>query len=188
MQQKQMIFQRIVMFAARVLTAAMLVVALGFCTDIYNLNYHADSSSSLLYVKGAELYYQVQPFNRTLLNDAAILAALCIAMFATLTHRRRLYYASNYITTLAYCGFAGYLAGTLFANAQFIKGKFLKIDFERLREIKEMLNMRYSESTLVLDAACALSFAVFALVACLIINLVWKTVWMRIERAKGAAI
>lgn len=183
MQHKQLLFQRIVMAAALVLTCLTFVIALGFATDIYYLNYHADPGSTLLYVEGAELYYQIQPFNQALLRDAAILMVLCLFMFIFLTHRRRLYYLSNYVTTAAYCGFAGYLAATLLANALYIKHKFLQINFERLQEVTDMLNMRYSESTFMLDASCAVSIALFVLVACLLINLIWKTVWMRKEKA-----
>lgn len=187
MQQQQLLYQRIVIFAALVLTCMVFALSLGFSTDLYSLNYHADPSSSLLYVKGAELYYQVQPFNKAFLRDAAIQLVLCVLLFVFLSHKRRLYYLSNYLTSLLFCGFAGYQAATLLVNAQYIRAKYLQIDFERMREITEMLNMRYTESTFMLDAAIALSYALFGLIACLMINLVWKSVWMRRERREARA-
>ncbi len=189
MQQKQLVLQRVVMVAALVLSCLTFVVALGFSTDVYNLNYHADSSSTLLYVDGAELFYQIQPFNKQLLRDAAILMVLCALMFVFLTHKRRLYYVSNYITTAVYAGFAGYLAATLLANSLYIKELYGKVDFERMKEVTEMLNMRYMESTFMLDASITVSILLFVLILFLIINLILKSVWMRKEKAnaKGAA-
>ena len=182
MDHKQMAYQRCILTAALVLSSIAFLYALGFATDIYSLVYHADSSSSMLYVEGAEIYYQIQPFNKVLLRYATILFVLCLAMFITLTHRRRLYYTTNYVTTIGFLGYAGYLGTTLLVNVLYIKQRYLIIDFERVKEVTDLLNLNYVESTMMLDIGIGLSMALYALAAGLIINLIWKTVNMVKEK------
>lgn len=166
----------------------MFLFSLGFATDLYSLNYHTDSGSSLLYVEGAELYYQIQPFNKTFLRDAAIQFALCIMMFVTLTHRRRLYYVTNYITTIVFSVFAAYLSATVILNALYIRQLYLKIDFPRMKEVTDTLDLRYVQSTVMLDFCIVLSVLLCLLVVGLAANLIWKTSNMRKEKLhmKGA--
>ena len=179
---KQMAYQKMILFAALVLSSIALMYSLGFATDLYSLNYHSDSSSSLLYVEGAELYNQIQPFNRALLQYATILFGLCMTLFMTLTHRRRLYYATNYITTIAFSGYTAFLGTTLLLNALHAKQQYLAIDFKQVKEVTDMLNIRYVKSTFMLDLGMLLSIAHYLLVAGLIINLVWKTANMNKEK------
>ena len=182
MKQRQMVYQKFIIFAALVLSSIAFLYSLGFATDLYSLNYHSDPSSSLLYVEGADLYYQIQPFNKILLRDAAIQFVLCILMFAVLTHRRRLYYISNYITSMVFAGFAGYLGASILVNALYIRHEYLKIDFERMKEVTDMLKLRFVDSTFMLDFGIALSIALFLLVFGIIVNLIWKTANMRKEK------
>ena len=67
-------------------------------------------------------------------------------------------------------------------NALYIKQKYLAIDFDRVREVTELLNLRYVESTFMMDFGIVLSIVLFALVAGLMINLIWKTVDMVKEK------
>ena len=105
------------------------------------------------------------------LKYATIQFALCIVMFAFLTHRRRLYYPTNYISSIAFSGYAGFVSMTILLNALYIKQQYLAIDFERMKEVTDMLNMRYVESTFMLDFGVALSIALIALAVGLIANL-----------------
>ncbi len=182
MDYRQMRYQKIMLVAALVLSSISFVYSLGFATDLYNLIYFADPSSSMLYVEGADIYYLIQPFNMSLLKYTAILLGLCLTMFMTLTHRRRLYYTSNYITTIAFLGYAGFLGSTILINALYIKQQYLMIDFNRVKEVTDLLNLRYVESTMMLDIGIGLSAALFLLAAGLAINLVWKTVDMSKEK------
>lgn len=184
MKTKQMVYQKFIVIAALVLASITFLYALGFATDLYSLNYHSDPSSSLLYVEGADLYYQIQPFNKILLRDAAIQFGLCILMFVFLTHRRRLYYISNYITTIAFSGFAVYLGMTIIANALYIRNEYLKVDFERMKEITDMLQLRYVNSTFMMDFGVVLSVLLCMLAAGLAINLIWKSRNMKKEKTK----
>jgi hypothetical protein len=187
MDHKQMAYQKCILIASLVLSSIAFVYALGFATDLYNLVYYADPSSSLLYVEGAEIYGQIQPFNKVLLGYVTIQFVLCIAMFLTLTHKRRLYYATNYITTIGFSGYAAYIGLTILVNVLFIKQRYLMIDFNRVKEVTDSLNLRYVESTFMLDFGIGLSIALFVLAAGLIVNLIWKTVnMMKEKRQRGA--
>ena len=181
-------YQKTILFTALALVSVLFMFSLGFATNLYSLNYHTDKSSSMLYVEGSELYDNIQPFNRQLLRDSAILLLLCITMFVTLTHRRRLYYISNYITTSVFIIFGAYYGATLIVNALYIKQLYVKIDFEKIKEITEMLNLRFVHSTFMLDFEIVLSVLLLMLSAGLLFNLAWKTMNMRKERKeqKGA--
>lgn len=173
---KQMAYQKFIVIAALVLSSMAFLYALGFATDLYTLNYHSDSNSSMLYVEGAELYNQIQPFNKALLKSAAILFGLCLTLFVTLTHRRRLYYATNYITTICFSGYAVSFGAAVLQKALYVRHRYLAIDFEKMKEITDMLNMRYVKSTLMMDVGLVLSIGFFLLTAGLMMNLIWKTV------------
>ena len=185
---KQMKYQKAVLFAALVLVSALFMFSLGFATNLYSLNYHTDEGSSMLYVEGSQLYDNIQPFNRQLLRDSAIQLLLCIAMFVTLTHKRRLYYASNYITTSVFSVFALYYGATLIVNSLYIKQLYLQIDFERIKEITEMLNLRYVHSTFMLDLGMVLSVLLIIASAALILNLAWKTINMKKEKKQKEGV
>lgn len=185
MQNAQMKLQKAAVVTALIITSLVFVYALGFASDMYSLSFHADSSSKTFYVEGAELYYGVQPFNMQLLREALILMILCIGLFATLTHRRRLYYASNYISSCLFAAFAVYVGIFNLVNVLFIKQLYLQLDFERIREITEMLRMRFVQSTFMLDCGIVLSGLLFFVAAALLLNLWWKAARMRQERREA---
>lgn len=187
MQNAQMKAQKATVVLAFIITSLVFVYALGLATDMYSLSFHADPSSKTFYVKGAELYYGIQPFNKQLLREALILLVLGIGLFTTLTHRRRLYYTSNYIASGLFTAFAVYLSAFNLMNVLFIKQLYLKIDFERIKTVTEKLRMRYVESTLMLDIGCVLSVLLVVIAVALVANLIWKTVLMRRER-KGESL
>ncbi len=185
---KQMKFQKITVIAALVLACTMFMFALGFATNLYSLNYHTDSGSSMLYIEGAELYFNIQPFNRQLFRDSFIQMLLCISMFLFLTHKRRLYYVSNYITTTAFSIFSFYYGATLIVNALYIKQLYVQLDFERMKEITDMLNLRFVYSTFMMDMGVVLSIILFITSLALVANLIWKTINMRNERKQMGGI
>ena len=185
MQNAQMKVQKAAVIAALIIASLVFVYALGFATNMYSLSFHADSTSKTFYVEGAELYYGIQPFNMQLLREALILFLLCIGLFATLTHRRRLYYASNYVSSCLFAVFAVYVGIFNLVNVLFVKNLYLQLDFERIREITEKLRMRFVQSTLMLDCGLVLSVLLFLIAAVLLGNLLWKTAQMRKERREA---
>jgi hypothetical protein len=182
MQQFQLKFQRVLITGCLILAAGSVLYALGFATDLYPLIYHTDPGSSLFYVPGAEVYTAIQPFNRAFFMHTIWLFLVCVTLFLSLTHRRRLYYASNYITSVAFAGGCAALGAELITHALEFKAAYLLVDFERLREVTEAMKLDYVESTFMLDLGIALSALLFATAALVCLNLVLKTVWMRQER------
>jgi len=181
-QKTQLTLQKITVFGSIVLASLMIVYALGFSTNIFNLMYHSDPDSRLFYVPGAELYLEAQPFNRLLFSHALALFAVCITMFVTLTHRRRLYYISNYITSLAFAGYAVYVGNMMLGKAAEYKGRYLEVDFERLLAVTERFRMNYSDSTFMLDTGMVMSVLLMVFAGLLVVNLVLKTIWMSREK------
>ncbi len=186
MQAIQMKYQRILVVGCLVLASAMILYALGFSTDLYSLSYHSNPDSTLFYVPGAELYLDVQPFNRAFFNHTLLYFVACVLLFLSLTHRRRLYYASNYIISLVFAIASAALGFELFTNANRFKSVYLAVDFIRLREVAERMKMDYVQSTRMLDLGVALSFLLFAAAAAILINLALKTSWTRRERWEEA--
>ena len=182
MQKFQLKYQKFTAFLALVAAAANFVYALGFATDLYSLSYHRDPKSTLLYVEGAELYNTVQPFNHRLLQYSLLLLVLSITIFMFIGHRRRLYFASNYITSGAFAAFAAFMGWFIRSNNAEFKDKYLKIDFARMREVTEFLNIRYVESTLFLDIGLYLGYVLYAVAALVVLNLLLKLLWTGAEK------
>ncbi len=187
MQRTQLKVQKPVMILALVMGVLTFVFALGFATDIYSLSYYTDSSSKVFYVEGAELYNNIQPYNRTLLNQSVILLLIAASNFFFMAHKRRLYYISNYLTGVAFAGFSVYIGSQLIQYAMVIKDLYSRVDFVKLKEISEMRGSRYVESTFMMDCGIVLSILLFVAAAVIIANLVVKTLWMREEKKALAA-
>jgi hypothetical protein len=182
MQQFQLKLQRVLMTGCLILAAGSVLYALGFATDFYPLIYHTDPGSSLFYVPGSEVYNTVQPFNRAFFMHTIWLFIVCVTLILSLTHRRRLYYASNYITSAAFAVGCTALGVELLTHALEYRAAYLLVDFERLKEVTETMKLDYVESTFMLDLGIALSALLFVAAALVCLNLVLKTIWMRQER------
>ncbi len=182
MQAVQMKYQRILMVGCLVLASAMILYALGFSTDLYSLSYHSNPDSALFYVPGAELYLEVQPFNRAFFNHTLLYFVACVLLFLSLTHRRRLYYASNYIISAVFAVSSAALGYELYTNALRFKETYLLVDFIRMREVADRMKLEFTQSTRMLDIGVLLSFLLFAAAAALLINLALKSAWTRRER------
>ena len=127
MQKFQLTLQKFTVYGSVVLAAITIAYALGFSTDLHSLSYHVDEASRLLYVPGAELYTEAQPFNRLFFLHSIGLFAVCITMFVTLTHRRRLYYPANYITGAAFAGYAVYTGCLLAEKSNEYKEMYIRL-------------------------------------------------------------
>ena len=102
MYKKQLTFQRIVCFAALVVGALFFVYSLGILTDLFDMLYNQIPNPNNLdseKVKGARIYYSMQPFNRTLLRASIGMIVLSCLLFLTTTHSRRKYYVGNAVAT-----------------------------------------------------------------------------------------
>ena len=102
MYKKQVAFQKIVCFAALIAGALFFIYSLGIMTDLYDTLYSMIPNPNKLdsaKVSGARIYYDMQPFNRTLLRASIGMIVLACLLFITNTHSRRKYYTGNAAAT-----------------------------------------------------------------------------------------
>ena len=64
MYKKQMTLQRIVCYALLIAAALVFVYSLGLVTDLYDSLFNYADATKKKYVEGAEIYYNIQPFNK----------------------------------------------------------------------------------------------------------------------------
>ena len=96
-----MTLQRIVCYALLIAAVMVFVYSLGMVTDLYEALFnYADVSSKRKYVQGAEIYYNIQPFNKQLTGVSIALILSAVSLFVFNTHKRRKYYIGNYVTVV----------------------------------------------------------------------------------------
>ena len=195
MYKKQVSFQKIVCLISLVAGALVFVYSLGLLTDLFDTLYSMIPNPNNLdsaKVQGARIYYDMQPFNRTLLRCSIGMILLSCMLFLTNTHSRRKYYIGNAVATalnvVAECAMAVWchIQVTVF-KAQYLT----TVDFA---ELEKRLSRRgtYTDSTFWFDVhylVCGV--AIFAAVL-LIVNFVWKKKMMQEEqkllRSSGKAV
>ena len=161
--------------------------SLGLSTDLYDglfyaLPEEAKLETAKINVPGAEVYYQIQPFNRALLNSSIVLTLVACLLFITSTHNRRRYYIGNAISTF---GFAGAGVGvSLWAHQQIeaFKLKFLQIDFEAYLKYATKRRKTYIDSTFWFDAHYLVFAVVILVCAALVVNFLRKMYLMKAEK------
>ena len=90
MYKKQLTWQKILCFAALVACGILFLYSLGLSTDLfdglfYALPEEAKLATAKVNVPGAEVYYEIQPFNRQLLNNSILLLLVGCLLFMTNT-------------------------------------------------------------------------------------------------------
>ena len=191
MYKKQMSLQRSVCYL--VLAAATLVFAysLGILTDLYenNLNYYAENyyrngaDPATLMVKGSEIYYDMQGFNRDLTMAGIVMILLAASQFVFQNHNRRRYYIANYITVGVNTVAAVYYSYWALSNIFTYKERYITtLDFEALKKWNEMLKFSYTESTFWFDASTYVFGIVLVAAVLNVLNTVWKIIVMNGEK------
>lgn len=201
MYKKQIRIQKTACLLAIIAAALLFVYALGIITDIYDGLYFTMASvkdpmkdPSKLKIPGAVIYFQMQEFNRDFVNMSIGLILLACLLFVTNTQTRRRYYIANYVAIGAYSTAA--VAMTIWSHQQIsaFKHQYLTtIDFEKLKELCEMLDKKYIESTFWFDAHYAVAGLMLLSVLLLVGSMIWKILLMRgekklIARGKEAAV
>ena len=193
MYKKQMTLQRIVCLVVLIAAALVFVYSLGLMTDMYEnrLGYHAEryytngmteEALSKVKVSGAEIYYDMQQFNRELTVAGLVLILLAVSQYVFQNQNRRKYYIANYITVGANTIGAIYYSYWGLSNILSYKERYVGIDWEKLKELNEVYKFSYTESTFWFDASKVV-FG-FLLVATVInlLNMVWKICLMNNEK------
>jgi len=183
MYKKQMILQRIVCYALLIAAAAVFVYSLGMVTDLYDsLFNYADASSKRKFVEGADIYYNIQPFNGQLTGAGIVLILSAASLFLFNTHSRRKYYVGNYVTVALNAVINIGVSVWALVNIMAFRAQYLLIDFEKLAELADKYDTKYIESTFCFDIAIPIFAALIVVTLLSLGNLVFKLLLMRSER------
>lgn len=192
MYKMQMKFQRLITFLCLVAAALTFIYSLGCMTDVYFL-YKLEALNYV--IPGADMFYKMQPFNKTFTTFSVILILLAVACLVFSNHTRRKYYIANYCTTIvssiSNIGIA--IWGCI--NVLKYKAMFLDVEFEALAEIVDTVpesvlirqgidpsNLTGPYSTFWFDISIVV-FGVLVIASILnIVNMLWKTSLMAGEK------
>lgn len=187
MYKKQLTWQKILCFAALAACGILFLYSLGLSTDLfdglfYALPEEAKLATAKVNVPGAEVYYEIQPFNRQLLNNSILLLLVGCLLFMTNTHSRRRYYISNAISTLGFAGAGVWLSIWTHLNVADFKAKFLAIDFTAYAKYATRRKKAYIDSTFWFDAHYVVIAILLVVCVALVINYLWKLSLMKAEK------
>ncbi len=181
MYKKQMKLQRLLCLALLIACALLFVYSLGIMTDLYDALYGTFRRGKTS-VTGAEIYNDMQGFNKTFLHLSIGMILLCLLLFITGTQNRRKYYIGNYTAVTLFA--AGSIGFTVWAHSQIeaFRAQFLQINFEELAEFAEKRKSLYTESTFWFDIHYVI-FGLLLIGTCLLIaNVIWKRKLMKEEQ------
>ncbi len=182
MYKKQMTLQRYLCLAMLIISAVVFIYSLGIMTDLYDSLYGTYRRGKTT-ISGAEVYMDMQGFNKLFLRFSIGLILLSVLLFITNTHSRRRYYVGNYCAVGLFS--AASIAFSFWAHTQIegFKAQFLSIDFESLLKHATSRKTLYTESTFWFD----IHYLVFGLLllgtVLLIVNTFWKRKLMKEEHA-----
>ena len=187
MYKKQLTWQKILCFAALAACGILFLYSLGLSTDLfdglfYALPEEAKLATAKVNVPGAEVYYEIQPFNRQLLNRSILLLLAGCLLFLTSTHSRRRYYIGNALSTAAFSIGGTVLSIWTHQNVEAFKAKFLQIDFETYAKYATRRKKAYIDSTFWFDAHYVVIAVVLLVCVALVINYFWKLSLMKAEK------
>ena len=190
MYKKQVAFQKIVCFAALIAGALFFIYSLGIMTDLYDTLYSMvqpdtlDSAKNLdsAKVSGARIYYDMQPFNRTLLRASIGMIVLACLLFVTNTHSRRKYYAGNAVATVINAAAELVMAVWCHIQVTAFRSQYLStVDFAALEKRLSRYGT-YTDSTFWFDIHYLVCILAVAAAVLLIVNFIWKKRMMRGEK------
>ena len=186
MYKKQLQFQKIICLLCVIAAAIMFVYSLGILTEIYDGLYLATNPSKPTddgRVAGSTIYYQMQQFNSDFVTFSIALILLAALLFLMNTHVRRKYYITNYISVALYSVASVGVVVWSHLQIEAFKHQYLTtVDFEALRELCEMKNKPFIQSTMMLDLHYIVSGVMLITTIALVANLIWKITLMREEK------
>ena len=180
MYKKQMTLQRVTSYLLLAASALVFIYSLGLMTDLYDVLYLY--TDKYYYVEGADVYLNMQPFNRSLTGWGIALIISAVSFFVFNTHSRRKYYVANYLTigvnTALNLGVSAWALTKVFSY----KADFLNVDFVHLKQMSEMYGTVYSESTFWFDISAYVFGFLLIVTALSLFNLLFKLFVMNAER------
>lgn len=187
MYKRQVSLQKIFCLLAIIVSAAVFVYSLGLVTDLNDalrtaMPYESDPLDT--YVTGAKIFYDIQPFNQSLMLSGLGLVILSLGLFLTSTHVRRRYYIGNYVSTALWSVAAVVVSVWAHVQIEAFKTQFLtEVNFTELKEYAEMYNSYYTDSTFWFDLHYVVFGLVLLAVVILVANVLWKISLMKQEAA-----
>lgn len=185
MYKKQMRLQKIACLLCIIAAAVAFFYALGISTDLYDSLYNTMTNKNDPHktkVEGSWIYYDMQDFNRALVNRSIILILLACLLFIMNNHTRRKYYITNYVSVAAYSvGTLGIMGWALLNVIKFRQQYVTTVDFEALKAYAEMGFVTYSDSTFWFDLGFVVTAFAAVSVVLLLVNTVWKVQLMKAE-------
>jgi len=182
MYKKQVKLQRIICLALLIISAIIFVYSLGIMTDLYDSLYSTYRRGKTS-IEGAEVYMDMQGFNKSFLLASIGMILLSALLFVTNTASRRRYYIGNYCAIGLFS--IASIALTVWAHGQIetFKAQWLTIDFAALADHAVKRKTLYTESTFWFD----IHYVIFGLLligtVLLIANAIWKSKLMKDEQA-----
>ncbi len=199
----QMKFQRLIAFLCIAAAALTFIYSLGCMTDLYFL-YQLEAVDLEIELKGAEVFYEMQSFNKTFTDFSIVLILLAVVGLIFGNHNRRRYYVANYCTILISSIANIGVAIWSYAEVLKYKAKFLSIDFGVIKNALESEdappqsvfinagvdpeNLTGPYSTFWFDISIVAVVALVIVSVLSIINVLWKISLMAAEKralAKG---
>ncbi len=186
MYKKQLSIQKFICLLCVIATAVTFIYALGIMTDIYDaLSSAINLDYGEVYVEGAMLYHNMQPFNKWFVSMSIVSILTACVLYLTNTHTRRRYYIGNYVSIALFSGFSVYLNLEAARQIAYFKNEFLTtVDFEGLKMHAEMYKTLYlgPEDTFFFDLHTFTAGLTILAVVLLIANMIWKILLMRSEK------
>ena len=178
-----MLVEKIVCFAVLAAAALVFIYSLGLVTDLHynNFAYYAEKVGKPKF-SGADIYNEIQPFNRNLTKAGILLILSALSLFVFGTHKRRKYYLGNYIAIGLNSALTIGVSVWGILNVIKYKAMYNQIDFDELKRWQELLRKPYDISAFWFNVGFYV-FGIAILVSVLsILNLVFKVLVMRSER------
>ena len=191
MYKKQMLVQRIVCFVVLAAAALVFIYSLGLVTDLHynNFAYYSEDPRYPAF-EGAEIYSEIQPFNKALTTAGLILILSALLVFVLGSHKRRKYYVGNYIAIGLNSALTIGVSVWGILNVVKYKKMYYEIDFEALERWQELLKKPCDISPFWFNVGFYV-FGIAIIAAVLgVLNLVFKVLVMRSERMllEGGAV
>ena len=180
-----MLAQKIVSFIVLAAAVMVFIYSLGLVTDLHynNFAYYAEKLDNPRYAgMGAEIYLEIQPFNKQLTTVGIFLILSALLLFVFSTHKRRKYYVGNYVAIGLNSALMIGASVWGIRNVMKYKEMYYLIDFEMLEKYQNILKKPYDISDFWFNVGFyVFGFAILAAVLS-VMNLVFKVLVMRGER------
>ena len=196
MYKKQMTAQKVICLLSLIAGAVMFVYSLGLMTELYDSLYPAMTLETMAQKMvhkgwpkgepypdtGFHLYYDMQPFNQSLLMVSIGLILMSLLLQVTFTASRRKYYPGNYAAVALNA--AAFTAATVWMHMEITayKAQYLTMDFQVLEWALNKLKKPFSINTFWFDLHYYIGALCLLTVVLLIVNAVWKAYLMRAEK------